>query len=610
MKRLAQTVLDKRTLLVAALTVLGLYLLPLWVTGDRLYILVFDNLDSPILLFKVLAESHQLFAPSMEIIPNMMSGLPRLSFGSEYNVQVWLYLLFSPFLAYQINLTLVHLVGFIGMYLLMNRLTPRDTGPYRQAVAVLSALLFSILPFWPPGGLSVSGLPLLLYLFLKVRDGEYAYYDIALLLLFPLYSSFVLSGVFFLTAITLLWIADVVRKKALNAPFVGMIALLGLSYLLVNYRLVDQMLLPSDFISHRSEFFRDFGSFFDSYRFAHLLFLNGQEHTSCSQANWIIPTILIGLSFSVLSTPLSRYASLFWLMVIALSFLFPFWQTMTTQRYSLPMLLLYGLGILLVSKKRLLPLLWIIQIAISYWHGFWTYEGWIGWVEKYQILRSFDFSRFYFLQPMLWIMMLGIAFAVIVKTVRYGIVMVLAIAVLQSHALFQSKTFMKASGPDRLSFHSYYAETLFQRVRTTLDEDPAGYRVVAFGIPPAVLIWNGFYTIDGYVTNYPLSYKHEFAKLLEKDFAKRPQNKAIFEHWGSKCYLTGGVSYTHYVRGQPLDDVQLDTARLRAMNVRYLFSAHEIRAPERDALRLKTKVVNDQDSYWDVYVYELDTAEN
>lgn len=609
MKDLWQSALRKRTLLPFAVAVLILYLLPLWISGKLLYILVFDNLDSPVVLMKILAESGKAFAPSMEVIPNMMSGLPRLSFGSEYNVQLWLYMVFDPFVAYRINLTLIHLAAFFGMYLLMDRFVINATTPCRDAVIVASALLFGLLPFWPPGGLSVAGLPLLLFLFLRVRTDHY-WRDYIFIALFPLYSSLVLSGLFFLATAGVFWLADGFRKRTMNQPFLYAMILLTASYLMVNYRLVDQMLLPSDFISHRTEFFRDFGTFFDSYRFSHLLFLNGQEHTACSQTLWIIPTILIGMLVSVLSKPLTNRTALFWLGIVALTFFLPFWQPVITHRYSLPLMFLIGVVVLFVSKERTLPLLWLIQITISYWHGFWTYEGWIGWVERFQILRTFDFSRFYFLQPLLWFVMLGVAFSLIARKVQFGIILVLVITVLQANALFHSKTFKTVSEPGGLSFGSYYAEPVFEQIKQELKDDPVNYRVVAFGIQPAVLIWNGFYSIDGYVTNYPVAYKHTFAELLQGDFELRPQNRQIFENWGSKCYLTGGVSYTRYMRGKLLEQIQLDTSRLGAMGVRYLFSGYRIAKPEDYGLRLKTKVVDDENSYWDVYVYELDTTDD
>ena len=112
---------NKSILLSLSLLTIGLYLSPLFIYGENLYILVYDNLDSSVTWFKILAESGKIFADSMDIIPNMMNGLPRLSYGSELSLIVWFYYFLEPFHAYMLNEIITLGFSYLG-YLIGSKL--------------------------------------------------------------------------------------------------------------------------------------------------------------------------------------------------------------------------------------------------------------------------------------------------------------------------------------------------------------------------------------------------------------------------------------------------------------------------------------------------------
>jgi len=91
-----------------------LYLLPLMIYGENNYIRVHDNLDITVPSLKILANSGMIFSNSMEIIPNMMGGLPRLVYGSEFNYLLWLFVFFKPFVAMVINEVLMHTTASVS----------------------------------------------------------------------------------------------------------------------------------------------------------------------------------------------------------------------------------------------------------------------------------------------------------------------------------------------------------------------------------------------------------------------------------------------------------------------------------------------------------------
>ncbi len=161
--------LKENRLVCIALFVLLLYLLPFFVLGEDFPALVHDNLDW-LVTYKVLAENGQIFAPMDTVVPNFMLGLPRSSLGTEFNFFSWLYAFFAPASAFIVNLCLMHLVAFAGMYLLLKNhfLKGREC----RFIAVGSALAFALLPFAPLAVLTVAGMPLALYAFLNIRAGR------------------------------------------------------------------------------------------------------------------------------------------------------------------------------------------------------------------------------------------------------------------------------------------------------------------------------------------------------------------------------------------------------------------------------------------------------
>ncbi|WP_235599053.1 DUF6044 family protein, partial [Geobacillus stearothermophilus] len=231
----------ERWFFLLALGVIALYVSPLFLLGENAHIRVHDNLDSNIAWYKVLSESGKITGPLDANIPQIANGqLSRNALGSELTGIVWLHALFPTMTAYALSQTITRVVGFLGMYLLLK--THFLTDPRWMAVRIGVALAFALTLFWPSGMLSTLGMPLALWAFLSIRKGEGKWKHYAALTLLPFYSNFVLGFFFFLAAMGVLWLADVLRGKGWNIRFLTSIAYMTLLYLLVEYRLVYSFL--------------------------------------------------------------------------------------------------------------------------------------------------------------------------------------------------------------------------------------------------------------------------------------------------------------------------------------------------------------------------------
>src|SRR5699024_6953926 len=123
-------------------------------------------------------------------------------------------------------------------------------------IAAAGALGFAILPFWPSGMLSIAGLPLALHLFLSIRQHGWGspLHALVILALIPFVSNFILTFVFFLGILFVLWLVDWVRNKKSNWAFFSAIAMMTSIYLVKNYLLIYTMFFSDSFTSQRMEY--------------------------------------------------------------------------------------------------------------------------------------------------------------------------------------------------------------------------------------------------------------------------------------------------------------------------------------------------------------------
>ena len=186
---------EKKNLYLATLLLI-VYVSPLFILGENAHIRVHDNLDSNIAWYKVLKNSGQLFGGINSTLPQIINGLPRNAFGTEFSGIEWLHNLFPSMLAYSVSQAITRVFAFLGMYILLKKHFVRDDEAY--LIRVWVSVAFALTPFWPSGMLSTLGMPLALWAFLNIREGKHTWKEWLTLILLPFYSSFVLGFFFFL----------------------------------------------------------------------------------------------------------------------------------------------------------------------------------------------------------------------------------------------------------------------------------------------------------------------------------------------------------------------------------------------------------------------------
>ncbi|HLP58102.1 MAG TPA: DUF6044 family protein, partial [Candidatus Deferrimicrobium sp.] len=188
---------EEKKLVLLGFLIIFLFWFPYVFQGQDTHVKTFDNLDCHVPHTKVLAESGKAFCldPAAKL-PNFINGLPLSGVDSGYNVMTWLFMIFAPFTAYALNDLLIRLVAFCGLFLLLKRYIIKSDETHDAWIIFGSALCFSLLPFYPAGGLSVAGMPLLFYSFFNILNRRERPLDFVIILIFPFYSKLALAGFF------------------------------------------------------------------------------------------------------------------------------------------------------------------------------------------------------------------------------------------------------------------------------------------------------------------------------------------------------------------------------------------------------------------------------
>ena len=289
-----------------------------------------------------------------------------------------------------------------------------------------------------------------------------------------------------------------------------------------------------------------------------------------------------------------------------------FWDIVLKQIYTLPAILIIALVLLLYCRKCLLPHLLFVQVVLAFWFGFSFYESWDSVLESISTLKMVNFSRFFFLTEILWAMIAAVVAKSIYGKLKYSGILLTIIIILQFYISTQASFFTTNTPVHHLPFKKYYDSEQFQKIKIYINRPIYSYKVIALGIEPAVVQYNGFYTIDGYMVNYPLPYKHEFRKIIESFIDENKFYKDLYDGWGSKLYLFDqGVTYDYMnelvVRATHTNsykNLSFNTEEITALGAEYIFSAQKIKNPEEYKL-VFLKTFGNNNSLWNVNLYRI-----
>jgi hypothetical protein len=247
--------------------------------------------------------------------------------------------------------------------------------------------------------------------------------------------------------------------------------------------------------------------------------------------------------------------------------------------------------------------------------------------SKIEFLKQIQLQRFYWLLPPLYYVLLFLVLYEILKKTNkrllvFGILIVQFLIVIHVNTNWRQviKTRVLGRNTEILTFNQFYSSGLYRDIKAYIGKDQTKYRVASLGLHPAVALYNGFYTIDGYFNNYPKKHKDEFYLIMKDELSKNKTAEDFFRNFGSVCVILSDEMIQKFngkgfvvpeFRKSPdnvIYNLQIDTDQMLKMNAEYLFSAFRIENAE--TINLKPEgFFEENNSPWGVYLYSVDKTE-
>lgn len=543
--------LSENKLLIFASIVVFIYYLPYLILGENANIMTLDNLDSNITWVKILMDNNALFSNPNKYIPSPLNGLYVYNIYPYYDLSLVVFMIFGIYWGYVINKIIISFIGFLGMYLLLKKhFLPKQ---YSRTILVGTSLLYGLLPFWSFMA-SVSGLPFVLYAFLNIRKRNYSFHNWLIIILFAFYSSIVLSGVFLIIILVSIFLYEILKTKKINWPF-----LIGL-FLIVGTYLISQFPVIFSFfegeISHRVEFY----------------YPVPYDFTTAIEKTLNILTI-----GQIHAQSLHKY--IFFPIIILLFY---------TKNWD---------------RKIKLIVVFIVLTSIIY--GFLNFHYFKPIIAQITKIFPIQLQRSHFLHPMLWYILLAVVLTTLALTNRNGKIIAQSILIFQFIYIIKNHEIIAHRNDP--TFKEFYSELTFSKIKQIIGKPLESYKVVSIGIHPSIAQYNGFYTLDGYFVQYPLSYKHQFRKVIEGEINRSEELKWYFDNWGSRCYAFSSElrrNFIHINRNKQIDSLNYNFEILKELGCSYIFSAYRINETVNHKLNLIDSVQAHK-NYWKIYVYEI-----
>jgi hypothetical protein len=507
-------------------------------------------------------------------IESIMNGVPRHCFHNSLDMLMVLFTCFEPFTAYAINFILVHLIAFVGFYMLFKNhllaINKEWETEYRY-LPPLCAAAFSVLPLYPLLGITFAGVPILLWSFLNViTKKKIKLQDIFIIALFAFYSSFVYMGVFCILSASLIVLYKAFSQRKLEVYPIIWILSLTLFSILFNYLLLYQVFFDHDFVSHRESWIPDaYNIKVIIWAFYNML-VHGQYHAASFHE----------LTFALI------------LVIAALRLL----KIINPSK-------LFNIGLIL----------FFCVFSISGFYGLWQWIPVVEFKEKIRLLKIFRWDRFYFFNPILWstlfsISILLVATAIKNRSTRNFIVISIfsfQIAyiitrdyVARQNMTIYTETFVSISEDTKKnwlgnyyyayqngisSYENYFQVDVYREIAKTINKPFSSYRVGSVGVNPALALYNGFFTIDAYMTSYPNAHKQKLYAVIERELNENDKTRHSFVDWGSRGFLFANLNNCPEDQGCEL---KFNFQALKDLNCSYLISLKKLNTTNEERLRL------------------------
>lgn len=584
----------------------GIFLLAVLVfytlIGENSYIAVQDNLDLFMAQFAMLRNEGIFF--SHGVTAPFLGGVSRDVLPSELSLYTVLFMIFPPFVAYVAGYIIKVIIAVVSCRLLFLDMVEHDkANTHVQNLATLVGLLYGILNLFPAFGIPFASVPLIVYLLRKVYRNELGgrgIWFIFLIFCYPFISYFSYLGFFILgylfIAIIWLWIRD----KKLSWSLVASLVALGIGNVVFEYRLFNMMLF-SDAETIRETMVQTYLPFNEIVGESFDIFVNGMMHVEDLHQFFVMPICLAYLLFLNVRYIVKKnvkgifadYYNLCFLIIVFNCVVYGLYYSQSVE-HLIETLVPPLTGFQYNRTIFFNPFLWCAMLFIL------VYRLYLWISDKVNSEQGEKSHIWKALVCIPYVIVLVAALIVLVSPTKYND--------LYQTAKLTARSEIFGHENDALNFKEFYSTKLFDGIKGDLDYGPGEYSV-AYGMHPAILEYNGIYTLDGYLGFYPQSYKEAFREVIAPALERVEPSRIYFDEWGARCYLYSGtdlsiVMATKSMAGVTDNDIYIDALALKNLGCKYIFSRIDISNTDEVGIKL-LKSYTDNSSPYTIYVYTI-----
>ncbi len=561
-------------LFMLGLLILCISFLPAFFLGTDSIVPYHDQLDGEIISY--IYQAKYLFSGE-NVLPEFLNGAQKTALVPPAPLAVLFFCVLPPFGAYTLLQITIQFFAYIGTFLLIHRFTGN------KYISLITALLYTFIPFLPVYGLSQYGIPMLLVCFHNLYTHRHTVLSYLYIALYAGMSSLVLCGfAWILTGFILVLYFLFTKKMRKQIPLVSSFLWMLVIYIAENLSLILQLLgLRNTFRSHKEEYILTSNPFLPQFitHFKEIGAHAPDYHT------WIIPLVFGTILFSLI-----------------------YRKKLTEQTRSLCKWLIIHISLIA-----------IICAAASVW----TTPFMVSIRENTGALKSFQFTRILWLTSALWYIAFGLCLSILwsVRTFfkwftyafSFVIIGILSFQCLKGSFLKPCLQELLLPEYETISWSDYFALGVMEQVEdyiyTHEKKEIHEYKVASLGIDPSAALYHGFYCVDGYSNNYPLEYKHRFRQVIAPELALSDWLTSYYDDWGNRCYLFSSEipGYFNIEKGSFwFNHLQIDTNSLKDLGCDYILSAaYIVNAEEINLSLLREEAFETESSYYRIYLYKI-----
>lgn len=533
------------------------------------FIIINDNLDCDFLYIHLLKISNNLFNLNPNSILDLMGEGVKLSyFHSPINITKAIFFLFDSLNAYFVNSFLIRFIGFFGMI----KLT-KDYYSLGNFNSFLIAISFSLIPIGNSiYGLSVLGLPLLLWAYKNIDRESKIALSCLIYFLYPLYSLIQFSSPFIIIAYCFFLINNAFLRKKIKYHLVNLLLFI-FSVLLFNYNIIETLFYEGDMKSARIlRGVTELPSFFGAIYIFFKQFLFGDNISA------------LFLSFPILIILIFKWS-------------------------KLSKLVKFILAILILNTL----------VFTSYPFLFYHFPS---------VFGPFNFGRIIFLNSFLFYLLL-IETKYLYTLFQYRSVLILIIALNlfrnqeflynisknfiepdSLHWVYEDDKNLKSIFPSKIvnnnpdyfhqkgffTFEEFYSVNLFSKIKKKINKDLNSFKSITIGINPGIIQYNGFQSLSSYLVNYPIALHKKFERI---NYGPIKPN-GLYINTKLEC----GNYCNKFNSGNGSINIDINIEELRTSNISYIFSAVRINNANLIGISL-VDLFSDENSPYNIYLYKI-----